>query len=83
LGLTAVPPAWLLGPGPEVATARFAPGGPAQRLVLLALDDERLTPIGRLLVAHLSAWRAGQPDAGGEPGGGQQDGRSSIGGRSA
>lgn len=87
LGLTALPPSWLEGPGPEVATARFAPGGPAHRLALLHLAAERLTPVGRLLVEHLTAQASapggGCAAGGGVAGGGQQEGRSTIGGRSA
>ena len=88
LGLTALPPSWLRGPGPEVAVARLAPGdgesAPPHRLVLLRLADKRLTPVGRLLVEHLRAALGGGHAGGGHSGGGgQADGRSTIGGRSA
>lgn len=86
LGLTAVPPSWLHGPGPKVAVARLAPGvgenGPVHRLALVHLAAERLTPVGRLLVEHLTA-QASAPGRGGVAGGGHADGRSWIGGRSA
>jgi DNA-binding transcriptional LysR family regulator len=102
LGLTVAPRPWLEGPGPELATARLAPergeDRAVHRLMLLRLADERLTPVGRLLVEHLHAGlgeRAGagegqsraSPPGGSGAGqagaGGQHGGRSSIGGRSA
>ncbi|HLI60195.1 MAG TPA: LysR family transcriptional regulator [Solirubrobacteraceae bacterium] len=88
LGLTVLPPSWLDGPGNELASARLTSdaggGGPVHRLVLLRACDRRLTPVGRLLVEHLSAALGGGQAGGGHSGGGgQADGRSTIGGRSA
>lgn len=75
LGLTAVPPSWLRGPGPKVVAARFAPGAgedvPVHRLALLRLPDERLTPIGLLLVEHLAGWLGRGPGSESAPATGQ------------